>query len=75
LFGLTKETIAVEIRHARLWDRKNLNLTGCFEKSTGNIFAIIRLSNGDRSELEPLPEEIAKNTAVARIKAMNALLD
>ncbi|MFN9906425.1 MAG: hypothetical protein ACK56F_09930 [bacterium] len=72
---MTKETIAVEIRHARLWDRKNLNLTGCFEKSTGNIFAVIRLSNGDRSELEPLPEEIANNTAVARVKVMNALLD
>ena len=75
MFGLTKETIAIEIKHARLWDRKNLNLTGCFEKSTGNIFAVIRLSNGDRSELEPLPEEIANNTAVARVKAMNALLD
>lgn len=35
LFGVTKDLMAIEYKHARAWDRKNLNRIGCFEKNTG----------------------------------------
>jgi len=75
LFGLTKDILALEYRHARLWDRKNLNLTACYDKKSGKIASVLRFANGDRSELEPMPEAYAKHPAVIRVKAMNVKLE
>jgi hypothetical protein len=72
LFGLTKEILALELEHCRLWDRKNLNLGACYEKKTGKIASINRLANGDRSELGPMPEKYANHPGVKRLYAMNA---
>ena len=75
MFGITKDIIALEYQHARLWDRKNLNMTGCFEKKTGKLASIIRFANGDKSELEPMPEAYSNHPGVIRIKTMNAQLE
>jgi hypothetical protein len=74
LFGITKDILALEYAHAREWDRKNLNLIGNYEKKTGALASILRYSNGDKSELDPLPEAYAKNPGILRIKAMNEKL-
>ena len=42
MFGVTKDIIAMEIRHARDWDRKNLNRVGCYEKSSGKLASVVR---------------------------------
>jgi hypothetical protein len=75
LFGITKEILAEEYMHARLWDRKNLNLTACYDRKTGALASVVRYANGDRSEIEPMPEAYAKNPGMIRVKAMSAKLE
>jgi len=75
LFGVTKDILALEYMHCRLWDRKNLNLTACFDAKTGAIASVVRYVNGDKSEIEPMPEAYAKNPGMLRVKAMTAVLD
>jgi len=48
-----------------------MNLIGCYDKKSGELASILRLANGDKSELEPLPEAYAKHPGVIRVKAMN----
>jgi hypothetical protein len=75
LFGVTKEILALEYMHCRLWDRKNLNLTACYDAKTGALASVVRYANGDRSEIEPMPEAYAKNPGMLRVKAMTTKLD
>jgi hypothetical protein len=61
--------------HCRLWDRKNHNLTAFYDAKTGALAGVVRYINGDRSEIEPMPEAYAKHPGILRVKAMTAKLD
>jgi hypothetical protein len=50
-------------------------MTACYDKKSGKIASVLRFANGDRSELEPMPEAYAKHPAVIRVKAMNVKLE
>jgi hypothetical protein len=67
--------MAIEYRHAREWDRKNLNRIGCFEKKTGKLASVFRFSNGDKKELEPEPEQIISHPGIIRIRAMGKKME
>ena len=71
LFGVTKDLMAIEYRHAREWDRKNLNRIGVFDKKTGKLASVFRFGNGDKNELEPEPDQIRLHPGFIRIKEMS----
>lgn len=75
LFGVTKDILALEYQHARSWDRKNLNRVGCYEKKTGKLASVFRFANGNKSELEPEPEKIAKHPGIIRLRAMGEKME
>ena len=76
LLGVPKEIFALDYEFTRDFDRKNRNRFGIYLKQEGVVLiGVIRLANGDRSELGPEPEAIAQHKGMQRMKAMSKVLE
>ena len=76
LLGVPKEIFAVDYEFTREFDRKHKNRFGIYLRPEGRVLiGVIRLANGDRSELGPEPEALAQHRGMQRMKAMSKELE
>ena len=76
LLGVPKEIFALDYEFTRDFDRINRNRFGIYLKQEGVVLiGVIRLANGDRSELGPEPEAMAQHKGMQRMKAMSKVLE
>ncbi len=74
--NVTKDIFALDYHFTRDFDRKHKNRFGLYLKPSGTeLVGVIRLANGDRQELPPEPEKLAKHIGMKRMKAMSKVME